>query len=126
MSKHRKYSFNVLYLLGSILILLGLFLPVLNIGPIHITGLKMLSNDRFSYVVAGILIFVGAGVGFIACFFPPLMHYKFSGFLMSIFGGVLLFIMYGSTLVKAFTKVAGPGFYVIIIGWVVAFIALFA
>lgn len=121
----KKTSFNLLYVIGMALVVVGSFLPIITIslgplGSIDLTLFKTFKSlDSLNSWYALIMV-ISAAVGILISFSKN----KNKGLItllalaISIICGLLLFIDAG--FFKHFFKITGIGFFVIIAGWVVA------
>ena len=98
-------------------------------------GFKFINFDNSVFVSIGaLMIFFGAVGGIVVKFLPKLSKNKldFLCLLISIAGGVVLLIGFTTNggiykaIGKAFLKNAIAGFYMIVIGWVVAIVGYFS
>lgn len=118
---------NILYLIGLALVVVGSFLPVIRIS------LGFLGNIDFTIIDAfkdlgdldswlALLMFIAAIVGIVLCFVKVGNDstIKLICAVASIVLGLIFFARGG--FFKEWFKITGVGFYVIIVGWVVAII----
>lgn len=123
----KKSGLNLLYLIGLALVVVGSFLPVIRIS------LGFLGNIDFTIIDAfrdlgdvdswlALLMFVAAIVGIVLCFVNVSngSTLKLICVVASIALGLIFFARGG--FFKDWFKITGFGFYVIIVGWVVAII----
>lgn len=123
----KKSGLNLLYLIGLALVVVGSFLPVIRIS------LGFLGNIDFTIIDAfrdlgdldswlALLMFVAAIVGIVLCFVNVSngSTLKLICVVASIVLGLIFFARGG--FFKEWFKITGFGFYVIIVGWVVAII----
>lgn len=125
----KKVSMNMLYLVGTALIVAGFILPMFK-------GLFGATSNGFDFIgskfgmrtIGALLVIIGGACGLALNFVnvknPSL---KLLAVLVSIAGGVLLVIFYNDNSISKFEgkqliKHAYIGFYMLICGWVVALI----
>lgn len=136
MGKKKVNILSYLYLIGMAVVAIGFCCPMFK-GLFGSTanGFKFINFDNSVFVSIGaLLIFIGAIAGIIVKFVPSLQKNKldFLCLLVSIAGGVILLVGFTTNggiykaIGKAFLKNAVVGFYMIIIGWVVAIVGYFS
>lgn len=127
----KKMSLGILYLVGMALVAVGFCCPMFK-GVFGSTanGFKFINFDNSSFVTIGaLLIFVGAIAG-VALSFVKAKNgnmLKFLALVLTIAGGIILVIGFNQSkaykvLAKGFLKNAYIGFYMILVGWVVAIV----
>ena len=136
MGKKKVNLLSYLYLIGMAVVAIGFCCPMFK-GLFGSTanGFKFINFDNSVFVSIGaLLIFIGAIAGIIVKFVPSLQKNKldFLCLLVSIAGGVILLVGFTTNggiykaIGKAFLKNAISGFYMIVIGWVVAIVGYFS
>lgn len=124
----KKAKLPLIYLIGMALVLAGFCCPVFKGLGLTPNGFKFLNFDNFGFVtIGGLLILVGAVLGIASCFVPSLAKLRLIWAIVSIAGGVILFIGFNDSWLskligKGFLKHAYYGFYMIIAGWVASVI----
>ena len=135
MGKKKINVLSYLYIIGMALVVIGFCCPMFKgiFGP-SANGFKFINFDNSVFVSIGaLMIFLGAVGGIVVKFLPKLSKNKldFLCLLISIAGGVVLLIGFTTNggickaIGKAFLKNAIAGFYMIVIGWVVAIVGYF-
>ncbi|MBR1639875.1 MAG: hypothetical protein IJ688_10865 [Treponema sp.] len=123
-----------LYCCGMALTVIGFCCPMFKgLFGSSANGFEFIKNiDKGGFVAIGaLLIFVGAVAGVVAQFVPQLKGLKLIFLLASIVGGVILvvgFLTNGGiykAIGKGLLKHATVGFYLVIVGWVVACVGYF-
>ena len=136
MGKKKVNVLSYLYIIGMALVVIGFCCPMFKgiFGP-SANGFKFINFDNSVFVSIGaLMIFLGAVGGIVVKFLPKLSKNKldFLCLLISIAGGVVLLIGFTTNggiykaIGKAFLKNAIAGFYMIVIGWVVAIVGYFS
>ncbi len=121
---------SYLYLCGMAVIAIGFCCPMIT-SLFHTTliGFEFINfNTSIIVTLGAIIIFAGAIIGIAACFIPQLRSYKLA-FVIAVFGGVIVLFLgfattggvYGS-IIKHIFKSMAFGFYMIIIGIIVAIV----
>ncbi|MCR4580025.1 MAG: hypothetical protein K5681_06745 [Treponema sp.] len=124
---------SYLYCLGMALTVIGFCCPMIKgLFGSSANGFKFINFDNSTFVTIGaLLIFVGAVAGVVAQFVPQLKGLKLIFLIVSIVGGVILVVgfMTNGGIYKAIgkhlLKNAMIGFYLVIVGWVVACVGYF-
>lgn len=136
MGKKKVNVLSYLYIIGMAIVAIGFCCPMFKgiFGP-SANGFKFINFDNSVFVSIGaLMIFLGAVGGIVVKFLPKLSKNKldFLCLLISIAGGVVLLIGFTTNgkiykdIGKAFLKNAISGFYMIVIGWVVAITGYFS
>ena len=136
MGKKKVNVLSYLYIIGMALVVIGFCCPMFKgIFGSSANGFKFINFDNSVFVSIGaLMIFLGAVGGIVVKFLPKLSKNKldFLCLLISIAGGVVLLIGFTTNgkiykdIGKAFLKNAISGFYMIVIGWVVAIVGYFS
>lgn len=126
---------SLLYLIGMALVVVGFICPMFQIsffglGSASSNGFDFINFDNFGFTTIGaILIFAGAVLGLVFCFVGGKNSgmLKLVGLIATIAGGVVLILGYSDNMFskgigKFFIDIATYGFYMIIIGWIVALV----
>ena len=126
---------SLLYLIGMALVVVGFICPMFQIsffglGSASSNGFDFINFDNFGFTTIGaILIFAGAVLGLVFCFVGGKNSgmLKLVGLIATIAGGVVLVLGYSDNMFskgigKFFIDIATYGFYMIIVGWIVAFV----
>ena len=118
---------SYLYLIGMALVVIGFCCPMFSGFLGSANGFKFINFDNSGFVTIGaLLIFAGAVAALAAEFVPQISGFKFLFLIASIVGGVILVIGFTTNggiykaIGKGFLKHATVGFYLVIVGWVVA------
>ena len=136
MGKKKVNVLSYLYIIGMAVVAIGFCCPMFKgiFGP-SANGFKFINFDNSVFVSIGaLMIFLGAVGGIVVKLLPKLSKNKldFLCLLVSIAGGVVLLIGFTTNgkiykdIGKAFLKNAISGFYMIVIGWVVAITGSFS
>ena len=133
MAKKKANLMGYLYLVGMALVVIGFFCPVFKGALAEFNGWDFLNFKNFDFVtVGGLLILIGAVVGIVLSFVKSKKEkmLKLVAILVSIAGGIVLIIGFNDNVVykmiaEAFMKYANVGFYMIVVGWVVALVGHF-
>ena len=122
----KTYSFNILYLIGMALVIIGFLMPVLKFGPFSGNGFSVMNHSKTLGKLGAFLIIAGGIAGLLTCFVQPLSAFSLIAVIASIAGGVLVIMSVGNAdIVKFLVKFAGTGFYLIIAGWIVSLLGIF-
>ena len=126
---------SLLYLIGMALVVVGFICPMFQIsffglGSASSNGFDFINFDNFGFTTIGaILIFAGAVLGLVFCFVGGKNGgmLKLVGLIATIAGGVVLILGYSDNMFskgigKFFIDIATYGFYMIIVGWIVALV----
>lgn len=126
---------SLLYLIGMALVVVGFICPMFQIsffglGSASSNGFDFINFDNFGFTTIGaMLIFAGAVLGLVFCFVGGKNSgmLKLVGLIATIAGGVVLILGYSDNMFskgigKFFIDIATYGFYMIIIGWIVALV----
>ena len=126
---------SLLYLIGMALVVVGFICPMFQIsffglGSASSNGFDFMNFDNFGFTTIGaILIFAGAVLGLVFCFVGGKNSgmLKLVGLIATIAGGVVLILGYSDNMFskgigKFFIDIATYGFYMIIVGWIVALV----
>ena len=126
---------SLLYLIGMVLVVVGFICPMFQIsffglGSASSNGFDFINFDNFGFTTIGaILIFAGAVLGLVFCFVGGKNSgmLKLVGLIATIAGGVVLILGYSDNMFskgigKFFIDIATYGFYMIIVGWIVALV----
>lgn len=126
---------SLLYLIGMALVVVGFICPMFQIsffglGSASSNGFDFINFDNFGFTTIGaILIFAGAVLGLVFCFVGGKNSgmLKLVGLIATIAGGVVLVLGYSDNMFskgigKFFIDIATYGFYMIIVGWIVALV----
>jgi hypothetical protein len=126
---------SLLYLIGMALVVVGFICPMFQIsffglGSASSNGFDFINFDNFGFTTIGaILIFAGAVLGLVFCFVGGKNSgmLKLVGLIATIAGGVVLILGYSDNMFskgigKFFIDIATYGFYMIIVGWIVALV----
>ena len=136
MGKKKVNVLSYLYIIGMVVVAIGFFFFFFK-GKFGTSanGFKFINFVNSVFVSVGALLFFLCAVGGIVVkFLPKLSKNKldFLCLLISIAGGVVLLIGFTTNggiykaIGKAFLKNAIAGFYMIVIGWVVAIVGYFS
>lgn len=136
MSKKNVSVLSYLYLIGMAVVAIGFCCPMFKgIFGSSANGFKFINFKNSGFVSIGaVLIFIGAIAGIIVKFVPSLKKKKldFLFLIVSIVGGVILLVGFMTNggiykaIGKSLLKNAIVGFYMIIVGWVIAIIGYFS
>lgn len=130
MGKKKVSALSFLYLIGMAIVAIGFCCPMIKgLFGSSANGFKFINFDNSGFVTIGaLLIFVGAIAGIAACFVPQLKSLKLIFLIASIAGGVVLVIGFTTNggiykaIGKHLFKNAMFGFYMVIVGWIVALV----
>lgn len=125
---------SYLYLIGLALVVVGFLCPMFKGGPIEPNGFDFLNFEDFGFVtIGGLFIFIGAIAGVVLNFvkIKNAKMLKLVSLIVSIAGGVILVIGFNDNVVykflaKGLLNHAYIGFYVVIVGWIVALLGHFS
>lgn len=132
--KSKTIHLNYLYLFGMIITVIGFICPLFEFdlglfGKINSNGFDFIDFKESSFVSIGaLLIFIGAVAGIVACFMPMLKNYKLLCLIVTILGGVVLFVgilnsgKIHQSVVKELFRYATFGVYMILAGWVLSLV----
>ena len=136
MGKKKINVLSYLYLIGLAVVAIGFCCPMFKgIFGTSANGFKFINFNNSVFVSIGaLMIFLGAVCGIVVKFLPKLTKNKldFLCLLISIAGGVVLLIGFTTNggiykaIRKAFLKNATAGFYMIVVGWVIAITGYFS
>lgn len=123
-----KKAMNLLFVIGTALTVIGFCCPMFKgLFGSSANGFQFINFDNSGFVTIGaLLIFAGAVAALAAEFVPQISGLKFLFLIASIVGGVILVIGFTTNggiykaIGKGFIKHATVGFYLVIVGWVVA------
>lgn len=131
----KSNKLSLLYLIGMALVVVGFICPMFQIsffglGSASSNGFDFINFDNFGFTTIGaILIFAGAVLGLVFCFVGGKNSgmLKLVGLIATIAGGVVLILGYSDNMFskgigKFFIDIATYGFYMIIVGWIVALV----
>lgn len=150
MSKNKASRVSLLYLLGTLAVVVGFCFPITkgvlqgiaNVFGKTINGFNYINFDKFDMTSLGaLLIFVGAACGLAVAVLtlskikvPAANFLMFIMLIASIAGGVILFFIAkdgvfthlfgGKNVIKHFFQIAYVGFYMIFGGWLAALIGI--
>ena len=140
MGKKKGNVIGYLYLIGMAITTIGFCCPMFKgfLGS-GANGFKFINFENGGFVTIGaLLIFIGAVVGLayavlpmIGIKLPSSDLVKFVAIIASIAGGIVLVIGFQDNAIykaiaKGFLKNATYGFYMVVVGWVLALIGKFA
>ena len=125
---------SYLYLIGLALVVVGFLCPMFKGGLAEPNGFDFLNFEDFGFVtIGGLFIFIGAIAGVVLNFvkIKNAKMLKLVSLIVSIAGGVILVIGFNDNVVykflaKGLLKHAYIGFYVVIVGWIVALLGHFS
>ncbi|MBQ7882288.1 MAG: hypothetical protein IJ312_06215 [Treponema sp.] len=125
---------SYLYLIGLALVVVGFLCPMFKGSLTDLNGFDFLNFEDFGFVtIGGLLIFIGAIAGVVLNFvkIKNAKMLKLVSLIVSIAGGVILVIGFNDNglykfLAKGLLKHAYIGFYVVIVGWIVALLGHFS
>lgn len=139
MAKKAKVSLNILYVIGTALIVLGFILPIFQfsfLGTHRLTGFDLVGDGETALKIFTLLIFIGGLAGLVLSFVkvPNGKILKIAAILLSFIAFVLVVVSIfnsdGASIVKglnlgkktlsAVFKSLYVGGYMIIAGWIVA------
>lgn len=138
MGKKKVNVISYLYLIGMAITTIGFCCPMFK-GPFGSNGFKFINFENSGFVTIGaLLIFIGAVVGLAYAVLPMLGIklpssdlVKTVAVIASIAGGIVLVIGFQDNAIykaiaKGFLKNATYGFYMVVVGWVLALVGKFA
>lgn len=132
MGKKKTNLFGYVYLLGAVLVIIGFCCPMFKTLFGQKNGFEFIDFENFSFVTVGaLLIFIGAVLSALSVFIPQFKKFKFLFLLISIAGGIVLFIGFTTNgkvskwFGKNLLKNAIYGFYIILLGWITSIAGLF-
>lgn len=140
MAKKAKVSLNILYVIGTALIVLGFILPIFQfsfLGTHRLTGFDIVGDGDTELKIFALLIFIGGLAGLVLSFIKKVPNgkiLKIAAVLLSFVGFVLVTVSIlssdGASIVKGLNlgkkalsvifKSLYVGGYMIIAGWIVA------
>lgn len=136
MGKKKINLLSYLYVIGMAAAVVGFCCPMIKgIFGTSANGFKFINFDASVFVSVGaLLIFIGAVAGIVVNLVPSLKKKKldFLCLLVSIAGGVILLIGFTTNggiykaIGKALLKNALFGFYIVIVGWILAIVGYFS
>jgi len=125
---------SYLYLIGLALVVVGFLCPMFKSSLADLNGFDFLNFEDFGFVtIGGLFIFIGAIAGVVLNFvkIKNAKMLKLVSLIVSIAGGVILVIGFNDNgvykfLAKGLLNHAYIGFYVVIVGWIVALLGHFS
>ena len=139
MGKKKLNVISYLYLIGMAITTIGFCCPMFKGLFGSVNGFNFINFEKGGFVTIGaLLIFIGAVVGLAYAVLPMLGIklpssdlVKFVAIIASIAGGIVLVIGFQDNAIykaiaKGFLKNATYGFYMVVVGWVLALIGKFA
>lgn len=126
----KKSSTGLLYLIGMIAVVVGCFLPIIEVnlgflGSIKTNVIKAFQSLNTANSWYQLIMFVAAIAGVVFCFLGGKNSglIKLIALVATIVAGIIFFVNAG--FFDHFFKIVGVGFFVIIGGWIVAAIGYF-
>lgn len=121
----KKSSTGLLYLIGMIAVVVGCFLPIVELGPIKTNVVKAFQSLNTADSWYQLIMFVAAIAGVVFCFLDGKNSglIKLIALVATIVVGIIFFVNAG--FFDHFFKIVGVGFFIIIGGWIVAAIGYF-
>ncbi|MBP3709615.1 MAG: hypothetical protein J6I73_04340 [Treponema sp.] len=123
--KSSKSLLSNLYLIGMALTAIGFIVPIFKGNLVQVNGFDLVGNGNSVMKIAALLVFIGAVAGIVLSFVNIGKNQsllKVIALAVSVVGGLYVFFNTSDFGVKLAAKYLYVGFYLIIIGWVVAIV----